>query len=78
MANLITNPVPFSRHQTQGAQQGLSKRVPGSAEGTTGGSSHQEPLESPTGPGEHCSQPCHQPGDNQTLGMEPISEVTQK
>lgn len=82
MPSLITpehKPSPHSsRHHSQGAQHMLSKCMPGSAEGIMGGSSHQNSLESLTRPGQHSSQPCHHPGDNQTLGMEPISEVTQK
>lgn len=75
--NLITpehKPNPrSSRGHPQGAQH-----IPGSDGGFMGGSSHQNTLESVTRPGLHCCQPCHYPGDNQTLGMKPIPEVTQK
>lgn len=94
MPNLIIpehkpNPCSSLGHP-QEAQQVLSKRMPGSIGVSWVTAATQNPLESPrttsqpTRPGQHCSPAlpppkvrCHE-GDNQTLGMKPISGVIQK
>lgn len=77
MPNLITPEHKPNPHSSRGHPQG-AQHVPGPAAGFMGGSSHQNPLESQGQDCQPCCQPCHHPGDNQTLGMKPISEVTQK